>query len=267
MSKTKMDNRLQTLFTGRQITVLKTVNSTNSYMSLLLAQQDLPEGTVVVSGQQTEGRGQAEERWLSEEGKNLLMSVVFYPSFVSPQNLFRMSKTFALAVVDFLCTLKSLQGKDTIKIKWPNDIYYGDKKLCGLLIENSIRNPHVNHTILGVGLNVNQENFPPSLANPVSLKNILGADQDINECIYDLCNSLESRYLQLKDGHGEKIDEDYLSALYRFGEFYEYENMHENNREKFRAKITAIEDDGKIFLKRENGLIEKFDFKEVRFVI
>jgi BirA family biotin operon repressor/biotin-[acetyl-CoA-carboxylase] ligase len=255
-----MTTNLQTLFTGRQTTYLETVNSTNSFMNNLVSNERLPEGAVVLAHEQTSGRGQASTSWFSDPGKNLLMSVIYYPSFLSTQNLFMLSKAFSLAVFDYV--LHTLQSRE-VKIKWPNDIYYRNSKLCGILIENSIRNPNLNHTLLGIGLNVNQEIFPSNLPNPVSLKMILGKELNINDCLHALCNTLESRYLQLKSGQVEKINEDYLRSLFRYGEFHEYEN----SREKFKAKITAIADDGKIFLKRDNGLIEKYDFKEMKFLI
>jgi BirA family biotin operon repressor/biotin-[acetyl-CoA-carboxylase] ligase len=254
---------LNTLFTGRHLTILETVDSTNSYLNSLLSIERLPEGAVIVAHEQTAGRGLASEKWESEAGKNLLMSGVFYPSFLSTQHLFLLSKSFSLAVYDALKEILSDYAADApVKIKWPNDIYAGDRKLCGMLIENSIRNPNINHTLLGIGLNINQEKFPSTLPNPVSLKMILGKDLSASDCFSTLCSSLESRYLQLKAGHTDQINEDYLGALFRFGEFHTFQN----SKEKFRAKITAIGDDGKIFLKNENGLIGKYDFKEVKFV-
>jgi len=254
-----MNHSLKTLFTGRHVTLLETVNSTNSFMNDLLSQQKIPEGAVVMAKQQTEGRGQAGERWLSEPGKNLLLSFVFYPVFLSPQNLFSLSKAFSLGVCDGIKQITELKPK----IKWPNDIYIGDKKAGGLLIENSIRNPQVNHTILGVGINVNQLNFSAELPNPVSLKMISGTDYSIETCFSVICNSIERRYLQLKTGHEDQIHEDYLSVIYRLGEFHEFENDHE----RFKAKITAIAEDGRILMKRDTGVIERYDFKKVRFVV
>jgi len=253
-----MNNRLDTLFTGQHVTFLETVSSTNSYMSNLLSQQQMPEGSVIVARKQTEGRGQANERWVSENGKNLLVSFAFYP-VLHAQNLFMLTKTFSLGVYD---CIREILGTG-VKIKWPNDIYIHDKKLCGMLIENSIRNPHISHTILGIGLNINQKKFPSHLPNPVSLSMIVGKDLDLDDCFCMLCNTLENRYLQMNAGHYEKINEEYNQGLYRFGEMCEYDN----NRERFRARLTAVGDDGKIFLKRDNGLIEKYDFKEIKFIV
>jgi len=254
-----MNNGLQTLFTGRQMIHLETVDSTNSFINKLLLHDRLPEGAAILSHEQTAGRGQAGEQWISEQGKNILVSIIYYPSFISIQRVFMLSKAFSLGVYD--CIREIL--REDVKIKWPNDIYFRNKKLGGILIENSIRNSVLNHTLLGIGLNLNQEVFPATLPNPVSLKMILGKELDLHEFFNGLCNSLEHRYLQLKAGHTEDINEDYLNALYRFGEFHDYQN----NAEKFKGKITGIGDDGKIMMIRENGIIEKYDFKEVRFVI
>jgi BirA family biotin operon repressor/biotin-[acetyl-CoA-carboxylase] ligase len=260
MKNDGIQNNLQTLFTGRELILLKTVDSTNKYLNELIVKKSLPEGTVIMAMEQTAGRGQSTDPWLSDPDKNLLVSVLFYPSFLSTQNLFLLSKVFSLGVFD---AVKTILGMDEgIKIKWPNDIYFHDRKLGGMLIENAIRNPNVNHTILGIGLNINQENFSSSLQNPVSLKTICGRDLVIRDCLSVLCNSLERRYLQLKTGNIDQMNEDYLSCLFRFGEFHEYSK----NSERFKAKITAVANDGKLFLKHENGLIGKYDFKEVKFI-
>ena len=253
-----MDSGLQTLFTGRHVMNLETIHSTNRFLNEMLAQQRLPEGSAVVAREQTAGRGQAGSQWISEPGKNLLMSVVFYPDFLSIQNLFMLSKVFSLGLYDWLHDILKLD----VKIKWPNDIYFQNKKLGGILIENSIQRASLNHTLLGVGLNINQEFFPAEIPNPVSLKMITGKTIPIVGCVNAICNALESRYLQLKANQLNQINVDYLKALYRFGEFHEYES----DSKKFRAKISGIEEDGKIFLIHENGHSEKYDLKEVRFL-
>jgi BirA family biotin operon repressor/biotin-[acetyl-CoA-carboxylase] ligase len=254
-----MYHDLATVFTGRHVTILETVDSTNSYLSSLLSQEQVPEGSVILARKQTGGRGQSEERWLSEPGKNLLLSFAFYPVDVSIQNLFILSKVFSLGVYDFVKKILKLEAR----IKWPNDIYIGDKKLCGMLIENAIRNPHLNHTILGIGLNVNQLNFPAQLPNPVSLRMILGKELDLDDCFCSLCNALENRYLQLNAGLYDDIHDDYVTALYRLGEMHSFEN----NNKIFKAKITAVTNDGKILLRHDSGLIEQYDFKELKFIL
>lgn len=254
----KMNNGLRTLFTGRRLRLLETVNSTNSFMNHLLLQERLPEGMAIVAGEQTEGRGLANERWISDAGKNLLMTILFYPTFLPVQNLFLLSKTFSLGIYDGLTEILN----DNVKIKWPNDIYFKDKKLGGMLIENSIRHSTLNHSILGFGVNVNQEIFPPEIPNPVSLKMILGRETAVDDCFSTLCNTLEIRYLQLKAGLVNQINEDYLKAMYRFNEFHEFENSSEN----FTAKITGVADDGKLMLTKENGLNESYDLKKIKYV-
>src|SRR5690242_15054378 len=120
-----MNKELTTLFTGRHIIDIESVESTNSYLSELLKTQLVAEGSVVRAFSQLAGRGQMGARWSSEDGKNLLVSFAFYPTFVVPRNLFLLNKTYALGVYDFL---KSIIGND-LKLKWPNDIYWKSKKL------------------------------------------------------------------------------------------------------------------------------------------
>src|SRR5437867_2682240 len=117
-----VNKRCDTLFTGHLVFPLRIVDSTNNYLNSLIATQRVPEGTVIVAEEQEAGRGRAGEKWISEPGKNLLMSCIFYPSFLSPNNLFMLSKTFSLGIYD---GVKGLL-KDQVKIKWPNDIYVGD---------------------------------------------------------------------------------------------------------------------------------------------
>ena len=114
-----------------------------------------------------------------------------------------------------------------------------------------------------MGININQVDFSSELPNPVSLKKISEVEYDLDACFSVLCNNIERRYLQLKAGHYDQLHEDYLSVIYRLGEFHFFENDHE----RFKAKITAIAEDGKILMKRDTGVIERYDFKKVKFVV
>jgi len=254
-----MSGELTTLFTGRHLTKLETAASTNSHLSSLLANGRLPEGAAIIADEQTAGRGQAGAKWNSEAGKNLLISFVFYPSFLSAKDLFLLNKTFSLAVYDMVSSMVN----DVVKIKWSNDIYVNDKKICGMLIENSLRSAQVNHSILGIGLNINEGIFPKEIPNPVSLKQITGKEYNITECFNKLCECIESRYLQLKAGHQEKINHQYRQALYRLNEWHWYET----DNERFKGKITDVNDEGKLCLLNENGNISQFEFKQIKFML
>ena len=251
---------LATLFIGRNVLEFGTLDSANSYaLSLLAGPSKTPEGTVIMASEQRAGRGQAFTHWVSEPGQNLLLSVVLYPHFVDPSTIFLLSQAISLGVHD---ALKELLGQE-VHIKWPNDIYYGDRKICGLLIENSIRAMHLNHSVVGIGINVNQEDFPETLPNPVSVKNILGKATDLKRVFHLLCNHLEKRYLQLKAGQAREIKADYLKSLYRFNEDHTFEY----GGQKFKAKIIDVGDDGKLVLEYGNNLTGRYDFKTIHFVL
>jgi BirA family biotin operon repressor/biotin-[acetyl-CoA-carboxylase] ligase len=248
-----------TLFIGRNLLTFDTLDSTNSYsLSLLAGPGKTPEGTLVMASGQRAGRGQAFTNWVSEPGKNLLVSLVLYPHFLDPPGIFLLSQAVSLGVRDALKT-----WIDGVRIKWPNDIYVGNRKICGLLIENSIRAMHINHSVVGIGLNVNQETFPATLPNPVSMKNITGKEMNIQEVLSRLCNSIEKRYLQLKGGHAKEIREDYLASLYRYNEYH----LFEYGGQRFRAKIIGVGDDGKLVLEYGNNLTGRYDFKTIHFVL
>ena len=249
-----------TLFIGQNLLKFDTLDSANSYaLSLLAGPAKVPEGTVVMASEQRAGRGQAFTHWVSEPGKNLLISVVLYPHFVEPSQIFLLSQCISLGIYD---ALKSILGSD-VRIKWPNDIYFGDKKVCGLLIENSIRALHINHSVAGIGINVNQLDFPQSLPNPVSIRQVTGQEANLAEVYNRVCSSIEKRYLQLKAGHAKEIREDYLAALYRFKEYHFFEY----GGQRFRAMITGVDDDGKLVLEYGNGLTGRYDFKTIHYVL
>ena len=275
---------MNTLFIGQKIIHLESADSTNSHLTRLSAEEKLPEGTVVVTQKQEQGRGQRGTIWESDEWKNLTLSILLHPTFLKPDEQFLLSKVVSLGVMDFirLCVSPFLRfsdsGKETEKgrmgeaeavlIKWPNDIYIGDKKVAGILIENSVSGNFLSHSVVGIGINVNQEIFSAELRNPTSLKLINRNDFDLEECLSQLCSCMESRYLQLMENHFKKINEDYLQNLYRFEEWANYKYKGET----LKAKISGITKIGKLVLfvgllseEKENGEILECDFKEVEF--
>lgn len=227
------------------------------------------EGTVVITRKQKRGRGQRGTIWESDAGKNLTLSILLYPTFLTPDEQFSLSKVISLGVLEFvgfcLTPNPSPQGggnkRSEIKIKWPNDIYIVDKKAAGILIENSVSGNKLQRSIIGIGINVNQEKFSAELPNPTSLKIISGKDFDLEDCLEQLCSCIESKYLQLKANHFEKINGDYLQNIYHFGkqENYKYKG------EILKAKITGVTKFGKLMLEIEKEKVLECNFKEVEF--
>lgn len=254
-----MQKELTTLFTGQHREVLEEVESTNSYLAEKLKKDKIPEGFVVSAIDQTAGRGQAHAKWKSEPGKNLLLSFVFYPGFVSIPNIFLVNKAFSLGVADLV---KNLSG-EKISIKWPNDIYHKDRKISGILLENSMSSSKIQQTILGIGLNVNQDDFPKELPNPTSLKLITGKELDVNSVLNELCSTIEARYLQLKREEYETLSKDYSTILYRKDEWHTYIS----ERKEFEGMIKGVDKRGRLLVMHRNEMEIFYDMKDIKFVM
>ncbi len=237
------------LFTGINLVELESTDSTNNYALKLLREKQPFEGTAVRTFRQTVGRGQRQKQWESEDLSNLTFSVIYYPVFLSVTRQFQLSKAVALGVADFV---KSIVKSEKVKIKWPNDIYVGDKKVAGILIENSVSQNKISSSVIGIGLNVNQTSFSAEIPNPVSLKTITGKELDLEKCFMELCVSLEVRYMQLKGGKEKLIDDDYHSALYRLNEKREFIIENKNAI----SEIVGVNDEGKLKLKTGSVVIE-----------
>jgi BirA family biotin operon repressor/biotin-[acetyl-CoA-carboxylase] ligase len=243
---------------GSNLIFCDNLTSTNTRASALLKENDLPEGTVIYSDFQTAGRGQPGNRWESEKGKNLLLSIILYPESVMPEEQFLISMILSLGICDFID-----RHLAESKVKWPNDIYIKDDKIAGLLIENSLLGDKIECSIAGIGLNINQEKFPVEIRNPMSLKMRTGKEYDRDECLRQLLSDLDNRYKQLLYGDRRSIQNDYVSRLYRFRELHKYR---EGNR-IFAGRITGISVSGIISIEEENGKTGRFSFKEVDFVL
>jgi BirA family biotin operon repressor/biotin-[acetyl-CoA-carboxylase] ligase len=253
-----MNKDLTTLFTGRSSILVNEVDSTNSFMARTLKDEKLPEGAVIRALRQNAGRGQSGSQWESENGKNLLLSFVFYPTFISPREVFLLNKTFTLAVHDFV----KFWTNEVIKIKWPNDIYWNELKVAGILIENSINSTTISHSVLGIGINVNQKKFSPSIPNAVSLSFITGKEFTIDELFESLCSFLEVRYLQLKNGDRKGIDTNYNRALFAINEWRQFRTPEKT----FRGRILAVDENGRLVIEGPDNDVYFFNAKEVAFL-
>lgn len=216
------------------------------------------EGDVVWADFQTAGRGQRGHEWHSRKGENLTFSVVLEPMFVPIAEQFSVSEVVALSLVDMLADY----GIEA-KIKWTNDIYVGDKKLVGILIEHSLAAATLRRTIVGVGINVNQTEFDASLPNPVSMAQLLGRELNAEEVLQCFLNHLQRNYEALREMQNA-LHERYNSLLYRLNEYHTYALP---NGEKFQAKILGTAPNGALLLEDERGKAKDYLFKEVEFVI
>ena len=217
------------------------------------------EGDVVWADFQTAGRGQRGHEWHSRKGENLTFSVVLEPTFVPIAEQFSVSEVVALSLVDMLAEY----GIEA-KIKWTNDIYVGDRKLVGILIEHSLSSAALRRTIVGIGINVNQTEFDPSLPNPVSMVQLLGRELVAEEVLHCFLKHLQCNYEALRDGAKRDLHDRYNALLYRKNELHTYALP---SGEKFSAKIVGTAPSGALRLEDKEGNTKDYLFKEVEFVI
>jgi BirA family biotin operon repressor/biotin-[acetyl-CoA-carboxylase] ligase len=234
------------------------VTSTNTVALSLASPEKAAEGTVITASFQEGGRGQKGNSWESEAGKNILMSVILYPTMIRPEGQFVISRMVSLAVCDLVSTMVP-----ATRIKWPNDIYAGHDKIAGILIENSVMGGTLCSTVAGIGLNVNQKTFMSGAPNPVSLAQLTGMEHDLNGIRDELIRLLDIRYQMVVSGAHEKLSDDYHRLLYRRGEWHRYSDA----EGEFTGMIDCVKDSGLISIRRENGLTNDYAFKEVDYIL
>lgn len=248
---------------------LDETKSTNSYMAGIAA--TAKHGTVVYTDRQTAGRGQRGNSWESEPFKNVTMSILLRPENVAPNQQFWLSEISALAVERVLSKYIG-----NVSIKWPNDVYYKDSKICGMLIEHSLSGGKINYTIPGIGINVNQRVFLSDAPNPISLANVLGHEVPTSEILDGLVDEILTMCDQLPE-KAEEIHREFLSKLYRRDGFHEYQSTIRSTSadglsvleegEHFQARIVNVHPDGMLDLMTTDGHIHTFAFKEVAFIL
>jgi len=252
---------MNTLFTGRHIIELDEIPSTNTYAIDLLKQGSLTEGSLVRAFHQGGGRGQYGNSWHSEKGKNLTFSLVMHPVFLAADKQFYLSKITSLAVLGMLTEILPASQYD-IQIKWPNDILVNGSKLAGILIENLVSgNGHLQNSVIGLGINVNQVDFEPYKRKAVSLASLLKKEIELNQVLERFCKHFEALYLSLKQRRWEPIDKQYLLNLYRYGQPANYQSK----GKKFEGKISDVEENGFLVVESE-GALRRFNFKEIEFL-
>ncbi len=252
------NNIFSGLFVGQNFVTLKEVDSTNNFLKELLSNsKPLMEGTVIMAENQYAGRGQQQNGWHAEPGKNLTFSILLKPHFLPVTDQFDLTRAISLGVFDALAPLLG----DKLKIKWPNDIYYGDNKLGGMLIENLVQGGQIRNSIIGIGINVNQDDFPSTLSNAASVKQILHADYDLKTLLSEICRHIEAWYLNLKAGNILAVRKAYLSRLYWLNEkrrFKTFDNA-------FTGTIKSVRDNGLLVVQNNDDELE-FSLKEIQFL-
>ncbi|MGN6180667.1 MAG: biotin--[acetyl-CoA-carboxylase] ligase [Mucilaginibacter sp.] len=252
------NNIFSRLFVGQNLITLSEVDSTNTYLKNILANSKPVEGTVIMAESQYAGRGQQQNRWHSEPGKNLSFSILLNPIFLPIANQFDLTRVVSLGVHD---ALKPLLG-DYLKVKWPNDVYYKDGKLGGILIENILQGQKIKHSVIGIGLNINQQEFPEWVPNPASVKQILQRDEDLKAILLDICSHVEAWYLKLKAGKADEIRHAYLSILYRLNQRHQFRS----NGETFEGTIKNVKNNGILVLEDNLNTELEFSFKQIEFL-
>ncbi|MCB0594145.1 MAG: biotin--[acetyl-CoA-carboxylase] ligase [Lewinellaceae bacterium] len=248
-----------TLFIGKVFHEFPALPSTNLYALELLSKSKPSEGTVVSAVHQTAGRGQIGSSWDAKAGQNITLSVILYPSFLPARQQFSLTQAVALSVRD----LAARYTEKPVKVKWPNDIYIGNGKVAGILIQTTLSHKGFQNCVAGVGVNVNQQQFSPLLPNPTSLSLAAGRFFELPPLIEEYCQALEHRYLQLKNGRLQAIGEEYLRHLYGIGRKKLFERP---GGEQFTGQVSGVNADGQLLI-RHNGREEAFHLKEVRMVL
>lgn len=249
-----MDTRYNTLFIGKVLLEYERLDSTNSQAEKLLKEKKPAEGTVISTSEQFSGRGQVGNTWFSDAHKNIAASIILYPKVDFPKHQFALNQVVALGIRDFLGDFLN-----NIKIKWPNDIMVNDKKIAGVLIQNSISNKSISSSIIGIGINVNQDIFPKGIGKPTSMFLENDRSYDIKELLERLFSHLEGWYLQLKSGRYKAIDTSYHEHLYLKDEFRLFKDA---KGEVFKGSILGVSLEGLLQVETSDGL-RQFMFKEI----
>jgi BirA family biotin operon repressor/biotin-[acetyl-CoA-carboxylase] ligase len=246
-----------TLFTGQQLIWLPACASTNSEAQQLLRENRASEGCTVITDDQFAGRGQRGNQWLAAPGENLTLSIVWMPTFLQAGQQFLLSQAVALGIHDWAAAL--LQPSDKLRLKWPNDLYFGSQKFGGVLIENSLSGSKIQSSIVGIGLNINQRHF--SVPTATSLGVLTGRYFQREVLAARLLECLERRYLQLRAGRLRELRHDYLASLYRYQEWHEYEV----GGRRVHGQIVGVEPDGRLAL-QINDEVQHFGLQEIKYL-
>lgn len=244
---------------------LDSVESTNTYARSLNPDTTDTTPLVVITDCQTEGRGQRGNSWESEPGRNLTFSLVLYPRWMAPAHQFELSMLVSVGIVNALRSY--VDTPEWLSIKWPNDIYFGNRKMVGILIENSLGQESIERSIVGIGLNVNQKIFKSDAPNPISLSHATGFDIDRDSLLDKVVDSI----LDMMDSYENDPEPGELEALYnsmlwrRDGQYHRWTDA--ASGKTFSAVLEGVALDGRLTLLDSAGTLRSYLFKEVSPVL
>ena len=213
----------------------------------------VPSELCVVADYQTAGKGCGSNSWESERGKNLTFSMLIHPEGIPANEQFRITEVVSVA----LCETLEPYINNKVEIKWPNDIYVGDRKICGILIENRLQGATIRDSIIGIGLNVNQRVFLSDAPNPVSMYQLTGQETDLDALLHQFLAAF-GRVAQTPT-----TSSDYRARLFRKG----IPALYEDSSGRFKATLEDVETDGRLVLRDDTGQVRTYAFKEVQFII
>jgi BirA family transcriptional regulator, biotin operon repressor / biotin---[acetyl-CoA-carboxylase] ligase len=245
----------RTLFFGKNLIFMPECHSTNDEMLLLCQKESAPEGTLIITARQTAGRGQRGNVWETEPGKNLTFTILVKPAFLPIRQQFYLNIFVSLAIRDYLTETTQLK----VQIKWPNDILLKRRKICGILIENQISGSSLTNSAIGIGLNVNQQQFVNTSATSVLLET--GEPTELSAALDSLLHFLEARYMQLRSGKFSVLRNNYLENLYGLNEALTFSDK----SGVFIGTIIGIEESGRLMVDKANDIVT-YDLKEIRYV-
>ena len=250
-----------TNFIGNDSVFLESVNSTNDFLKQLVSKKTLNEGFVVTASYQMNGKGQMGSHWLASKDLNYLGSILLYPHFIPITDFFKLNQMVSLACIEALNGyLSDHNHSGELKVKWPNDIYLNQKKIGGILIENSVLQTTIQQSIIGIGINLFEPSFPASIPNATSLALQFPNTPWDDTFKHRLYHAIEKYYLKVKNR--QNLKQEYLNNLL-------FMNLSRNFKDAsgpFSGEIIDVEESGLLLIKDQQENIRKYGFKEVEFL-
>jgi len=240
------------------IETVQKVGSTNLLMRDREQSGRLKHGDVLRAIFQNEGLGQSGNMWESETGKNLTFSMFLETNFIKAEDVFILNKIISLALWTYL----NDRNVQELKIKWPNDIYVGENKIAGILTQNSFLGDEFEHSMVGIGININQINFLSDAPNPTSLKKLLGLEFNLEVELDKILSSIQYYFNRAWNGEYSFLNETYIKHLYGYGKMLHYKDK----LSSFVGMIIGVDEYGHLLIEKENKRVYSYDMKEIIFL-